>query len=79
MTLVERVGIEGQVAADARVANGKTSLGIEDGVAALSSLDELGVLLLEDLEVPLGFPIPDAVGCEEQVHLLKRALVGLGV
>lgn len=48
-------------------------------MATLGSLDKLGVLFLENLEVPLGIPIPDAVGSEDQVHLLKSALVRLRV
>lgn len=48
-------------------------------MTALSSLDKLGVLLLENAEVPLGLPVPWAVGSEEKVHLLKSALVGFGV
>lgn len=44
-------------------------------MTALGSLDEFGILLLEDLEVPLGFPVPDAVGSKEQIHLLKSALI----
>lgn len=48
-------------------------------MATLSSLDELGVLFLENLEVPLGIPVPDAVSSEDQIHFLKSALVGLRV
>lgn len=58
---------------------GQTSLWVNDRLATLSSLDKLGVLLLENGEVLLGFPIPDAVRGEEKVHFLKSALVGLGV
>jgi len=36
-------------------------------------------LLLQRLEVLLRLPIPDAVGREEQINLLERALVRLGV
>ena len=79
VALGEGIGVERHIAANTLVADGETSFGIEDGVTALSSLDELGVLLLEDLEVPLGLPVPDAVGCEEQIHFLESALVGLGV
>ena len=42
-------------------------------------LHELGVLLLEDLEVALGFPVPDGVGGEDEVHFLEGALVGFRV
>lgn len=73
------VGIERHTASDAAAADGKAGLGIEDGVTALGGLNELGVLLLEDLEVALSLPVPDAVRCEEQVHFLKSALVGFGV
>ena len=45
----------------------------------MSSLDKLGVLLLENRKVLFSFPVPDAVRGEEQVHLLKSALVGLRV
>ena len=48
-------------------------------MTTLSSLDEIGILLLEDGEVLLGLPVPDAVGSEEKIHFLERALVGLGV
>lgn len=79
MALSKGIRIERHAASDAATADGKAGLGIEDGVAALSSLDELGVLLLEDLEVALSLPVPDAVSCEEQIHLLKSALVGFGI
>ena len=36
-------------------------------------------LLLQRLKVLLRLPIPDAVGREEQINLLERALVRLGV
>ena len=42
-------------------------------------LHELGVLLLENLEVALGFPVPDGVGGEDEVHFLEGALVGFWV
>lgn len=48
-------------------------------MTALGSLDEFGVLLLEDLEVSLGLPVPDAIGSKYQVHLLKGTLIGLGI
>ena len=56
-----------------------TMLGINDRVTARGSVSDLGVLLLEDGKVALGFPVPDAVGREEKVHLLKSALVGFRV
>lgn len=54
-------------------------LGVHDAVAPLCRLHKLGILLLEDLEVALGLPVPDGVGGEDEVHLLQRALVGFGV
>lgn len=69
--------VPGNTALSSRL--GKASLGVDDGVATLGGLDEFGVLLLENGEVLLGFPVPDAVGGEEKIHLLKSALVGLGV
>lgn len=55
------------------------SLGIHDAVASMSGLHQLRVLLLEDGEVALGFPVPDGVGGEDEVHFLEGALVGFGV
>lgn len=69
--------VPGNAALSSRL--GKTSLGVDDRLATLGGLDELGVLLLEDGKVLLGFPIPDAIRGKEKVHLLKSALVGLGV
>ena len=57
----------------------ETALGVHDAVAPLRRLHELGVLLLEDLEVALGFPIPDGVGGEDEVHFLEGALVGFRI
>lgn len=57
----------------------ETTLGVHDAVAPLRRLHQLGVLLLEDLEVALGLPVPDGVGGEDQVHLLEGALVGFRV
>ena len=37
------------------------------------------MLLLEEGEILLGFPVPNAVAREDQVHLLERSLVGLRV
>ena len=71
----QRVGIHRPAVVRAHHA----SLRVDDGVTALGGLDEIGVLLLEDGEVALGLPIPDAVGGEEQIHFLERALVGLRV
>lgn len=76
----ELVDIQTHIARDAPLPLGReTGLGIDDGVAALGSLYEFGVLLFEQGEVALGLPVPDAVGREEEVHLFKRALVGFGV
>ena len=76
--VVEGICIQAHATRDT-VLLGQASLGVEDRVATLSSLDKLRVLLLEDAEVPLGLPVPRAVSSEEKVHLLKSALVGLGV
>ena len=57
----------------------KTSFRVDNRMSALSSLDEIGVLLLKDGEVSLSVPIPDGIGSKEQVHFFKRALVGFGV
>lgn len=54
-------------------------LRIDHTASAPRSLHEPGVLLDEDLEVPLRLPVEDAVRREDQVHLLERALVGFGV
>lgn len=54
-------------------------LGIHNAAAALRRLHQFGVLLFEDLEVALGFPVPDGVGGEDKVHFLEGALVGFGV
>ena len=58
---------------------GKTGLGVNDRVATLGSLDKLWVLLFQELEVLLLIPDPDAVGCKDQIHLLKCALVRLRI
>ena len=57
----------------------ETSLGIHDAVPPLRRLHKFGILLLEDLEVTLGLPVPDGVGGENEVHLLEGALVRFGV
>ena len=79
MALRESGGIERHVAGDAAAADRETGLGVEDGVTTLGSLDELRILLLENLEVLLSLPVPDAVGREKQIHLFEGALVGLGI
>lgn len=58
---------------------GVAGLGINDAVASLSGLHKLGILLLEDGEVAFGFPVPDRVGREDEVHFFERALVRFGV
>lgn len=55
------------------------SLGIDDAVAPSSGLHQFGVLLLEDLEVSLGLPIPDGVRSEDEIHFFEGTLVGFGV
>lgn len=79
--MVQSVDVQAHVPGHAALPSrlGKTRLGVDDRLAALGGLHELGVLLLEDREVLLGLPIPDAVGGEEEVHLLEGALVRLGV
>lgn len=54
-------------------------LGIHDAIPSPRRLHKLGVLLFENLEVALRFPVPDGVGGEDEVHFLKGALVGFGV
>lgn len=78
---VKTVDVQAHVAANTVPAtfHWQTSLGVDDRVATLSSLDKLRVLLLEDLEVLLSFPGPDAVGSKDKVHLFKCTLIGLGV
>lgn len=48
-------------------------------MATLDGLDEFGIVLFEDLEIPLGFPVPDAVRGEDQIHFLESALVRLRI
>lgn len=76
--VVEGISVQAHATGNA-APPGQTSLRVEDGVAALSSLDKLRVLLLEDFEVALSIPVPWAVSGEEKVHFLKSALVGLRV
>lgn len=78
VTGLKSIDIQAHIA-DHMIRFRQTSLGVDDGMAALGSLDEFGVLLLEDGEVLLCFPVPDAVGGEEEVHFFQGALVGLRV
>jgi hypothetical protein len=55
------------------------SLGIHHATASVRCLHELRVLLLEDGEVALGFPVPDGVGGEDEIHFLEGTLVGFGI
>ena len=71
------VHIQGHSTGD--TARADTMLGVDDGVTASGSVSDLRILLFEDGKAALGFPVEDAVGSEEQVHLLKGALVGFGV
>ena len=48
-------------------------------MATLGSLDKVWILFLQEAEVLLRFPIPWAVGSEEQVHFFQSALAGFGV
>ena len=57
----------------------ESRLGIHDAVSPLRRLHQFGVLFFEDLEVALRLPVPDGVGCEDEVHFLEGALVGFGV
>lgn len=54
-------------------------LGIHDAVSPFRRLHQFWVLLLEDLEVALGIPIPDGVGGEDEVHFFEGTLVGFRV
>ena len=54
---------------------GKAGLRIDNRVATLGGLDKFRVLLLENGKVPLRLPIPDTIGREEKIHLLKSTLV----
>ena len=54
-------------------------LGIHDAIPPLRGLHQFRVLFFEDLEVALGFPVPDGVGGEDEVHFLEGALVGFGI
>lgn len=57
----------------------QAGLWVNDRLSTLSGLDKLGILLLEDEEVLLCFPSPDAVRSKDEVHLFKCALIGLGI
>ncbi len=59
--------------------SGISSLRINDAIAPMRSLHEFRILLDEDGEVALGFPVPDGVGGEDEVHLFEGALVRFGV
>lgn len=54
-------------------------LGIYNAIPPLRRLHQFRVLFFEDLEVALGFPVPDGVGGEDEVHFLQGALVGFGI
>ena len=74
------VGVQTQISWDqASLASITTGFGINDAVATLCGLDEFGILLLEDGEVSLGFPIPDGVGGKDEIHFFQSTLVGLRV
>lgn len=74
-----RVGIQAHVARYQAALSCVTSFRIDDAVAPLCGLDEFGVLLFENLEVPLGLPVPDRVGREHEIHFFESTLVGLRV
>lgn len=52
---------------------------INNTAASTGCLQQLRILLLEDGEILLGFPVPDGVGSEDEVHFFEGALVGFRV
>ena len=75
---VQCIDIQRHVPCDT-AASRETSLRVDDRVAALGSLNQVWILFFEETEVLLGFPVPWAVGSEEQVHFLKGTLARLGI
>ena len=75
------VDIQAHVSGNAALSTslGKTGLGINDRVTTLGGLHEFWVLLLENCEILLCLPVPNAVSGEKKIHLLECALVGFGV
>ncbi len=47
--------------------------------ASSRSLDEIWVLFYQTAVVLLGFPVPDAVECEDEDHFLQSTVVDFGV
>lgn len=52
---------------------------INNTTTSTGRLHQLRILLLEDGVILLGFPIPDGVGSEDEVHFFEGALVGFRV
>lgn len=48
-------------------------------MASTCRLNKIRVLFLENSKVALSFPVPDAIGCKEEVHFFQGALVGFWV
>lgn len=48
-------------------------------MASTCRLYKILVLFLENSKVALCFPVPDTIGCKEEVHFFKGALVGFWV
>lgn len=48
-------------------------------MASTCRLNKIRVLFLHNSEIALSFPIPDVIGCKEEVHFFKGALVGFWV
>jgi hypothetical protein len=59
--------------------NRQASLWINHALSSPRRLHKLRILLLQNRIILLRFPVPDAVACKDQVHLLERALVGFRV
>ena len=77
MMYLKRVSIE-TMGGDAGTSR-QPSLGINNRVSTLRSLNELRILRFEDGEVLFCFPVPNRIRSEEEVHFLEGALVGLWV
>lgn len=54
-------------------------LRINNTLSPARSLHQVGILLLQDLEIALSFPVPNAVGGEDEIDFFKGALVGFWV
>ena len=78
MVRVQCIDIQRHVPRDTPTSR-ETSLGVNNRVSARSRLHKIRVLLLEKTEVALRFPIPGAIGREEQIHFLQGTLAGFGI